>query len=47
MLFILDLFYDRKKISIITMLCIFPMTGDSILIGLDTFTKDSTGYIIE
>ena len=46
MLFILDLFYDRKKISIITMLCIFLMTGGSILIGLETFTNDYTGYII-
>ena len=46
MLFLLDLFYDKKKISFITMLCIFLMSGGSILVGLDTFTNDYTGYII-
>ena len=46
MLFILDIFYDKKKISLITMVCIFLMSGGSILIGLDTFTNDYTGYII-
>ena len=46
MLFFLDIVYDKKKISIITMLCIFLMSGGSILVGLDTFTNDYTGYII-
>lgn len=46
MLFILDLFYDKKKISFITMLCIFLMSGGSILVGLETFTHDYMGYII-
>lgn len=46
MLFILDLFYDKKKISFITMLCIFLMSGGSIVIGLETFTNDYMGYLI-
>ena len=46
MLFILDLFYDKKKISFITMLCIFLMSGGSILVGLETFAHDYMGYII-
>ena len=46
MLYILDLFYDKKKVSCSTLLCIFLMTGGSLLIGFDTFTNDYTGYII-
>ena len=46
MLFFIDFFFDKKKISFITMLCIFLMSGGSILVGLDTFTNDYSGYII-
>ena len=46
MLYILDLFYDKKKVSCITLLCIFLMAGGSLLIGFDTFTNDYSGYII-
>ena len=46
MLFFIDFFFDKKKISFITMLCIFLMSGGSILVGLETFTSDYTGYII-
>ena len=46
MLFIVDLFDDKRKISVITTICIFLMSGGSILVGLDTFTNDYTGYIV-
>ena len=46
MLFFIDLFYDKKKISFITILCIFLMTGGSILVGLNTFSNDYIGYIV-
>ena len=46
MLFFIDLFYDKRKLSWITILSIFLMSGGSILVGFDTFTKDYTGYIV-
>ena len=46
MLFFIDLFDDKRKLSWITILCIFLMSGGSILVGYDTFTKDYTGYIV-
>ena len=46
MLFFIDLFDDKRKLSWITIICIFLMSGGSILVGFDTFTKDYTGYIV-
>jgi hypothetical protein len=46
MLFFIDLFDKKRKLSLITIICIFLMSGGSILVGFDTFTKDYTGYIV-
>ena len=45
-LLIIDLFFAKKKISLITIICIFLMTGGSLLIGIDTFSNDYIGYIL-
>lgn len=46
MLLIIDLFFAKKKISWITIVCIFLMTGGSLLVGMDTFSNDYWGYIL-
>ena len=46
MLLIIDLFFAKKKISFITIICIFLMTGGSLLVGLDAFSNDYVGYIL-
>ena len=43
MLFFIDCFIGRKKISIITILSIFLIVGGSILVAKDSFTKDYLG----
>lgn len=46
MILIVDLFLAKKKISCITIVCIFLMTGGSLLVGMDTFSNDYWGYIL-
>ena len=46
MLFIVDFFIGKKKIDIITIICIFLITGGSLIINSDTFTKDYFGYVV-
>ena len=46
MLLIIDLFFAKKKVSCITITCIFLMTGGSLLVGMDTFSNDYVGYIL-
>jgi drug/metabolite transporter (DMT)-like permease len=46
MLLIVDLFLAKKKISWITIVCIFMMTVGSLLVGMDTFSNDYWGYIL-
>ena len=43
MLFFIDCFIGKKKISIITILSIFFIVGGSILVAKDSFTKDYLG----
>ena len=43
MFLIIDLFFDKKKISCITILCIFMMTTGSLLVGMDAFSNDYWG----
>ena len=43
MLFFIDCFIGKKKISIITILSIFLIVGGSILVAKDSFTKDYLG----
>jgi hypothetical protein len=45
-LLIIDLFFAKKKISLITIICIFLMTVGSLLVGMDTFSNDYLGYIL-
>ena len=45
-LLIIDLFFAKKKISWITIVCIFLMTVGSLLVGMDTFSNDYIGYIL-
>ena len=45
-LLIIDLFFAKKKISWITIICIFLMTVGSLLVGMDTFSNDYIGYIL-
>ena len=40
MILIVDIFLAKKKISCITIVCIFLMTGGSLLVGMDTFSND-------
>ena len=46
MLLIIDLFFAKKKISCLTISCIFLMTLGSLLVGMDTFSNDYWGYIL-
>ena len=46
MLFFIDFFYGKKKLSCITITCIFLVTGGSILVGMHTFSNDYFGYLI-
>ena len=46
MLFFIDFFYGKKKLSCITITCIFLITGGSILVGMDTFSNDYFGYVV-
>ena len=46
MLFIVDFFIGKKKIDLITILCIFLITGGSFIINSDTFSKDYLGYVV-
>ena len=46
MLFFIDFFYGKKKLSCITITCIFLIAGGSILVGLDSFSNDYFGYIV-
>ena len=48
-LLIIDLFFskkNKKRISWLTLVCIFLMIGGSLLVGLDTFSDDYVGYIL-
>lgn len=48
-LLIIDLFFskkNKKRISWITLVCIFLMIGGSLLVGIDTFSDDYVGYIL-
>jgi len=46
MLFFIDFFVGKKKISIVTIISIFFLVGGSILVAKDSFTKDYLGYVI-
>ena len=43
MLFLIDFFIGKKKVSVITILSIFLLVGGSILVAKDSFTKDYLG----
>ena len=46
MLFIVDFLIGKKKIDFVTILCIFLITGGSIIINSDIFYKDYLGYLV-
>ena len=46
MLLMVDLFLSKKKISCVTIACIFMMTVGSLLVGMDAFSNDYWGYIL-
>ena len=46
MLFFVDFFIGKKKIDFITILCIFLITGGSLIINSETFSKDYLGYVV-
>ena len=46
MLFFIDFFYGKKKLSCITISSIFLVAGGSILVGMDSFSNDYFGYIV-
>ena len=46
MLFFIDFFYGKKKLSCITITCIFLVVGGSILVGIDSFSNDYFGYVV-
>ena len=46
MLFFIDYFYGKKKLSCITITCIFLVAGGSILVGMDSFSNDYFGYVV-
>lgn len=46
MLFFIDFFYGKKKLSCITITCIFLVTGGSILVGMHSFSNDYFGYVV-
>ena len=43
---IIDIFFAKKKISLITVICVFLMTGWSLLVGMEAFSNDYFGYIV-
>ena len=45
-LMFIDIFYNKRKISLNTIICIFLITSGSILVGINTFSNDYIGYII-
>ena len=44
MLFFIDFFVGKKKLSLVTIISIFLLVGGSILVAKDSFTKDYLGY---
>ena len=46
MLFFIDFCYGKKKLSYITITCIFLVAGGSILVGMDSFSNDYFGYVV-
>ena len=46
MLFFIDFCYGKKKLSCITITCIFLVAGGSILVGMDSFSNDYFGYVV-
>ena len=46
MLFFVDFFYGKKKITYLVMVCIALMTMGTLLIGSDDFTADYLGYAV-
>ena len=44
MLFFIDFFVGKKKLSLVTITSIFLLVGGSILVAKDSFTKDYLGY---
>ena len=46
MLFLVDYFIGKKKFDFITILCIFLITGGSLIINSDSFSKDYLGYVV-
>ena len=46
MLFFVDFFYGKKKITYLVMLCVALMTIGTLLIGSDDFTADYLGYTV-
>ena len=46
MLFFIDFFYGKKKLSCITITCIFLIAGGSILVGMNSFSNDYFGYVV-
>ena len=44
MLFFIDFFVGKKKLSLVTIVSIFLLVGGSILVAKDSFTKDYLGY---
>ena len=46
MLFFIDFCYGKKKLSCITITCIFLVAGGSILVGMESFSNDYFGYVV-
>jgi len=46
LLFLVDFFIGKKKFDYITILCIFLISGGSLIINSDSFSKDYLGYLI-
>jgi len=46
MLFFIDFCYGKKKLSCITITCIFLVAGGSVLVGMDSFSNDYFGYVV-
>lgn len=44
LLFFIDFFVGKKKLSIVTIISIFLLVGGSILVAKNSFTKDYLGY---
>lgn len=45
-LFLIDFFLGRKSFTCNTVFCIFLLTIGSVLVGMDSFSKDRLGYIV-